>query len=135
MAKGTFPLSVALILGAALFGTGAQAHQSDPNVRPGSETEVIVDAPVQQVCRTVRRTGTRMRAARICRPVTQWQAARQGLSADDEMASAADRLDALGADDISTNCIGDPMGDADGDGIANARDHATPLGPRQGKER
>ncbi|HYI63329.1 MAG TPA: hypothetical protein VEW71_00435 [Allosphingosinicella sp.] len=60
-----------------------------------------------------------MRASRVCRPVSQLTA--EGQRSDDEqLAEAADTLDALGADDISTNCVGNPLD----------RTPDTPLGPR-----
>ena len=115
---------IAVTVISALAAGSAQGQtsttQSNQGGRPKSETEVVVDAPDRQVCRAVRRTATRMRVGRVCRSVAQWEAARQGRTEEDEMAEAADRLDALGADDAGTNDQRNPMD----------RTPDTPLGPR-----
>lgn len=97
-------------------GSGAQA-QTGP--------DPVVTGDNRVTCRRVTRTATRMRTGRICRTQTQWaqESGRTRPNPDDPNESidgAADTLDALAADDISTNCVGDPLN----------RTPDTPLGPR-----
>lgn len=107
-------------LAAPLLATGAANAQSGTGQTgaPAQSPDVTVQGPERMVCQTVRRTGTRMRASRICRTVREWDEARAGRSQDEVLAEAADTLETFG-EKVSTNDIG---------GLS--REHDTPLGPR-----
>jgi len=121
-------------LAAVLIMAGATlAAAGGANAQPGSETapaapapasasgpDVTVQGPERLVCRSLQRTATRMRSNRVCRTVREWDEARAGRTQDEELAEAADTLDMLGADDISTGC---------GDNALSLTPD-TPLGPR-----
>jgi len=113
-------VALALTIAAAPLMAGT-AYAQDQGSPSGQPADVTVRAPERMVCRQVTRTATRMRSNRVCRPVSQWHASGQ-QSDEEQIAEAADRLDALGADDISTGCLG---GD---DNLDRTPD--TPLGPR-----
>ena len=89
---------------------------------PAGEPGVTVQGPERLLCRVVRRTGTRMRASRVCRTVTQWEEAQAGRSQDEVLAEAADTLETFG-DKVSTNCVGTDLDNPRMNGN-------TPLGPR-----
>lgn len=104
----------------------AQATFAAPAAAQTSQTgpDAIITGDNRITCRRVTRTATRMRTGRICRTQRQW-ARESGRTpnpndSNSTIDGAADTLDALGADDISTNCIGDPLN----------RTPDTPLGPR-----
>ena len=107
------------IAAAPVLTAGAAHAQSAPSQRTAApQPDVTVRAPERLVCRSVRRTSTRMRASRVCRPVSQLNADDRRTD-DERLTEAADTLDVLGADDISTNCSG---------GLTSG--HEGPLGPR-----
>jgi len=110
----TLGLSTASALAAGTVSAQTSGGQGTGAGRP----EVTVRAPERLVCRSVRRTSTRMRASRVCRPVSQLNADDRRTD-DERLTEAADTLDVLGADDISTNCSG---------GLTSG--HEGPLGPR-----
>jgi len=124
------PTALLAIAAGPLLVAGAANAQSTSGTSvggaPAAEPGVTVQGPERLVCLLVRRTGTRMRSSRVCRTVGQWQEARAGRSQDQELAEAADTLDALGADDMSTN----DQTAVCADGTLQARMHDTPLGPR-----
>ncbi len=103
------------LLAAGAAGAQSRAAQEENSAR---SPDVTVQGPERMVCQTVRRTGTRMRAGRVCRTVREWEEARAGRSQDEVLAEAADTLEMFG-EKISTNCIG---------GLSRADD--TSLGPR-----
>jgi hypothetical protein len=111
-------IGFALLLVAGDTGAGlAQSSATGP--------DPVVTGDDRVVCRRVTRTATRMRVGRICRPLSEWRREAGGRAADlndpnSTIDGAADTLDALGADDMSTNCIGSPLD----------RTPDTPLGPR-----
>jgi hypothetical protein len=87
--------------------------------------DAVVTGDNRVVCRRVTRTATRMRVGRICRTQSEWarDVGRRMPDPNDPNGTidgAADTLDAFAADDISTNCTGDPLN----------RTPDTPLGPR-----
>ncbi len=113
----------------ALWLILGSAAASMPQAAPAAQTTVTGPDPVvtgenRVTCRRVTRTATRMRTGRICRTQAQWaRETGRAPALNDPNATidgAADTLDALGADDISTNCVGDPLN----------RTPDTPLGPR-----
>jgi hypothetical protein len=107
-------IAMMLLLGSE----AAVAAQTAP-----AQGDVTVTGDNRIVCRRVTRTATRMRVGRICRPLSEWRgpaAARAQEDPNGTIDGAADTLDALGADDLSTNCVGDPLN----------RAPDTPLGPR-----
>lgn len=102
------------IAAAPLLTPGAAYAQAAPNPGPNpAQPDVTVRAPERMVCRNVTRTATRMRASRVCRPVSQMNGADQ-RSQDEILADAADTLEVLG-EKISTNCVGG-MGGSDATG-------------------
>jgi len=111
-------LALILLLGSApaFAPESAAAAAQDPGATVTGHDRVI--------CRRVTRTASRMRIGRICRPMSQWHHEGGGNRSPDEPNAradgAADTLDALGADDISTGDQKDPMD----------RTPDTPLGPR-----
>lgn len=111
---------IALLAAAAGSAPAGAAYAQGSGPAPGGQApDVTVRAPERMVCRNVTRTATRMRSSRVCRPVSQLRG-EDGQNQDERLAEAADRLDVLGADDLSTNCIGNPLD----------RTPDTPLGPR-----
>lgn len=112
------------IAAAPLLAAGAANAQSTSGTSvggaPAAEPGVTVQGPERLVCRSLQRTATRMRSNRVCRTVREWEEARAGRTQDEELAAAADTLDVLGADDISTGC---------GDNALSLTPD-TPLGPR-----
>lgn len=109
-----------LMLGVAaasmLAASAANAETGGGQAAPGSP-DVTVRAPERMVCRSVTRTSTRMRASRVCRPVSQINAEDRRTD-EDRIAEAADTLEMLG-EKVSTNCTGGMGGG-----------HSGPLGPR-----
>jgi hypothetical protein len=98
---------------------------SEAGIQSQTGPDPVVTGDNRVTCRRVTRTATRMRTGRICRTQSQWaqESGRRMPNPDDPNGTidgAADTLDALAADDISTNCVGDPLN----------REHDTPLGPR-----
>lgn len=98
-------VTLMMVAAGTLAASAANAQEGTGGATPGQSPDVTVRGPERMVCRNVTRTATRMRSNRVCRPVSQWRDAGQ-QSEEDQIAEAADRLDALGADDISTNCVG-----------------------------
>lgn len=114
---------LALILLAAsapVLAPDAAAAQSS-----ATGPDITVTGDDHMVCRRVTRTATRMRTGRICRTQAQWARDRTpSVDPNNPNATidgAADTLDALAADDISTNCMGGELVRMNG---------RTPLGPR-----
>ena len=111
---------VLLVAGSSPMAFAAPAFAQTTAAGP----DAVVTGDNRVICRRVTRTATRMRTGRICRTQAQWaRETGRPPNPNDANASidgAADTLDALGADDISTNCVGDPLN----------RTPDTPLGPR-----
>jgi hypothetical protein len=113
----------AIALGASVLSIQPPPGMAAQTQVQADQDETTVTGDNRIICRRATRTATRMRTGRICRTVAEWRRETGGPRAQDRNSTideAADTLDALGADDISTNCIGNPLD----------RTPDTPLGPR-----
>jgi hypothetical protein len=125
MRNALFALLVAAMAAAPAVSANAQSTGAGGPGKPAEPREPRTETPSpnitvegeRPICRARARTGTRMGTSRVCKTRQEWEALRAQDRNSDE---AADTLDVLGADDISTGDVGDPLN----------RTPDTPLGPR-----
>jgi hypothetical protein len=111
----TLLIAVALTAG-PIVTTPAFAAQAPTTADSGQHVTVDGD---RRICRTVRRTSSRMGQGRICRTQSQWAANGVSISSHRDIDGAQNALDMYG-EKVSTNCTGATL----------SRDYPTPLGPR-----
>jgi hypothetical protein len=102
---------------APIAATPVLAEPPAPTAAEGGQ-HVTVDGD-RRICRSVRRTSSRMGQGRICRTQSQWAANGVSISSHRDIDGAQNALDMYG-EKVSTNCTGATL----------SRDYPTPLGPR-----
>jgi hypothetical protein len=109
-------LAAAALTAGAILSAPAVAAPSPPVAENGQHVTVNGD---RRICRTVRRTASRMGQGRICRTESQWAAnGVRNVSSHSDIDDAQNALDMYG-EKVSTNCTGGMGGS-----------HNGPLGPR-----
>jgi hypothetical protein len=109
-------LAMAALAAGTILSAPVAAAPSPPTAENGQHVTVNGD---RRICRTVRRTASRMGQGRICRTESQWAAnGVSNISSHRDIDDAQNALDMYG-EKVSTNCGGGMSGGHDG-----------PLGPR-----